>query len=381
MKKIKVGVIGIGFIGKQHIEAIRRIPGTEVVAISDNNADMVKNVGLEMDIDKCFTDYKDMLSIDEIDVIHNCTPSGMHYQINKDIIESGKHVYCEKPLTLTADEAKELVMLAKERKISAATNFNYRHNAMVREMQELISQKKIGEILLVNGQYLQDWLLYDTDYDWRMDPKLGGNSRAVSDIGSHCFDTIQFILQKKITSVFANLITVYPIRKRTEKGNGTFSSSGKVLEEVKISSEDAAFIMVKMEDGTQGIINISQVSAGKKNNFMINVNGNKASLEWNQERADKLVIGKRDSGNEEIYVGPQYLSGHAVQYATLPAGHSVGWADALKNAINSSYCSIRNNSYMDKTQGYATFEDAHYIMKIVEACIKSSKTKTWIDIK
>lgn len=381
MKKIRVAIIGTGFIGKQHIEAVRRIPGTEIVAIVDTNAQMAKEVSEEFYIEKFYTDYKEMLKDEKIDIVHNCTPSAMHYEINKDIILSKKHVYCEKPLTLTAKESEELVALAKEYNVCAAANFNYRHNAMVREMYERVQNNQIGRVLSVHGEYLQDWLLFDTDYDWRMNPKLGGESRAIADIGSHCFDTIQYVLDKKIVSVYANLTTVHPVRKRM-KNNGVFvAGKGEVLDVHKINSEDEAYIIAKFEDGTKGMFHVSQVCGGKKNHFELTVSGEIASLEWNQERCDKLWIGKRECGNEELFVGPQYLQGEAVGYASLPNGHSVGWADAFKNAINSCYTSIKNNTYDNEKQPYATFDEAWYVMKIVEACLESDKEDKWISIK
>lgn len=380
-KVLRIGVIGTGFIGKQHIEAIRRIPGTEVVAVSDSNEEMVKSVSEQLHIPSYYSDYKELLKNETIDIVHNCTPSALHFEINKAIMKSGKHVYCEKPLTLNTNESEELVRLAKEKGVAAGANFNYRHNAMVQEMHERVKNNSIGEVLVVHGQYLQDWLLYETDYDWRLDPKMGGESRAVSDIGSHCFDTMQYILNKKIISVYANLITVYPVRKRTEKTGGTYSGQqGKVLEEIPIHSEDAAFIMVKFENGIQGLFNLSQVGAGKKNGLSVTISGSTASLEWDQERPDKLWVGHRDSGNEEIYAASGFLTGTAKRYALLPNGHPLGWADALKCAIQSFYESILSGTCQEEKQNYATFAEGHYIMKLIEACLLSNKQKRWIDI-
>lgn len=381
MRKINVCVIGTGFIGKQHIEAIRRIPGTFVAAVVDTNEAAAKSISESMGIPKYYIDYKEMLKDETIDIVHNCTPSAFHYEINKDIIKSRKHVYCEKPLTLTAAESEELVTLAKEYNVSAAANFNYRHNAMVREIHEKVHNGSTGRILSVHGEYLQDWLLYDTDYDWRMDKEMGGESRAIADIGSHCFDTIQYVLDKKITSVYANLITAHPIRKKSQSA-GTFTqNNNKEFEEVKIDSEDEAHIIVRFEDGTQGLFHVSQICAGKKNHFALTISGEKLSLEWDQERCDKLWIGNRNTGNMELFAGPQYLTGEAVSYATLPNGHSVGWADAFRNGINSYYKAIDDGSYKNEKQGYATFSEAWYVMKIVEACLESNKINQWVDIK
>ncbi|MBS6952669.1 MAG: Gfo/Idh/MocA family oxidoreductase [Enterocloster asparagiformis] len=379
---LNIAIVGTGFIGRQHIEAIRRIPYTRIVAAADSNEAMLKLVCGELGIERYYTDYREMLDREDIQVVHNCTPSNMHFEISREIMKRGIHVYCEKPLTLTSAEADELVELAGQMNVAAAANFNYRNNAMVRQMRQMIMDGQIGTPLVCHGEYLQDWLMYDTDYDWRMDPRLGGPSRALSDIGSHCFDTIQFVLGKKIVAVNASLITVYPKRKRTEQ-SGTFSASGgKVLGEYQVDSEDAAFVMARFEDGTQGVFNISQVCAGKKNGLMVNVSGSRASLEWHQEQSDRLHIGNRDRGNEELYVGAQYLADEVKASATLPNGHPVGWADAFRNGIASFYDSIRDNSWnRENTLWHATFRDACYIMKIVEACLKSGREKQWVEVE
>ena len=381
---LNVALIGTGFIGKQHIEAIRRIPYTHIAAVADCNESSLQKTCEDIGIAHGYTDYHEMLEKEQIDVVHNCTPSAMHYAIDKDIIACGKHVYCEKPLTLRSEESAELVRLAEEKGVATGANFNYRNNAMVREMRERVQNGEAGKPLLVHGSYLQDWLMFDTDYDWRMDPKLGGASRALSDIGSHCFDTIQFILGERIVAVNASILTVYPTRKRTEQ-SGTFSASGgKVIDQFHVENEDAAFVIAKFESGLQGFFNISQVCGGKKNALSVNVSGSKESLEWNQEQSDRLLIGKRQTGNEELFVGEAYLTGAVKRFATLPNGHPVGWADAFRNGIQSFYESIWDGSYKTGDphafKWYSDFKNAHYIMKIVEACLESGKTGTWVNV-
>lgn len=378
MKKYQVGIIGTGFIGKQHIEAIGRIPGVYIKAISDMNEEQGRKVGEQFGIKEFYQDYKELLKDPEIDVIHNCTPTFMHYPISRDAILSGKHVYCEKPLTLTAAEAEELVDLAEKKSVSGAVNFNYRSNVMVHEMKARIEKGKIGTPFMIYGEYLQDWLLYDTDYDWRMNPEMGGISRAVADIGSHCFDTMEYVLGRKIISVYARLINVYPVRKKGMNSGETFAhrNSGDYLE-VSVPSEDAAFIMVEFEKGIHGFINLSQVCAGMKNGMSICVSGSEGSLKWKQERADHLWAGHRDSGNEDIYAASQFLEKESRAFASLPAGHSVGWADAFCNGIRNFY------DCLDKKKcnyGYADLRDGLRVMKIIKACVISNKENRWVDV-
>lgn len=379
MKALKIGLVGVGFIGKQHIEAIRRIPGSEVVAVADNNADVAKAIAEQFYIPEWHADYHDLLADGRIDIVHNCTPSLYHYQVNKDAIGAGKHIYCEKPLTLTAAESEALVILAREAGVAAGVNLNYRHNVMVKEMRARAA--RFGRVHSVYGEYIQDWLMFDTDYDWRMNPAIGGVSRAIADIGSHCFDTIQYILDKRIVSVCADVINVFPVRKRCEKAGGTFSgAAGRVLEEVSVPSEDIASVMLRFDDGTPGLVHVSQVHAGRKNGLAVAVSGSECSLEWRQEQADRLHIGHRDRGNEELYADAKLLTPFACPYATLPGGHAVGWHDAFRNAIAVFYQAVRSGSYRGDANDYADFKTGLNMMQLVEACLTSGKSRTWVDL-
>ncbi len=370
--QLQIGVVGTGFIGKQHIEAIRRIPNLKVAAIVEKDEAAARLVSGQLGIEKWYTDYRALLEDDTIDAVHNCTPSFLHFPVNKEAILKGKHIYCEKPLTLDALEAEQLARLAEKNDVAAGVNFNYRHNAMVQQMQQIIRHGEAGRIFMVSGQYLQDWLLYDTDYDWRMDPEMGGRSRAVADIGSHCFDTAQFVTGKRIKSVYSNLFIAHPVRKRRTKPGE--------LEEVRMSSEDGAFVMGRFEDGTPFNFIFSQVSAGKKNALSLSVSGSEKLLEWHQEKPDILNIGNRNKPNELVYAAPEYLSDGIKAYGNLPAGHSVGWHDALTNAIKAFYNSIFDGSYKAQEQNYATFETGRRIMELVDACLDSSEKNRWVEL-
>lgn len=364
MKKIKAAIIGAGFIGKQHISAIRRLPLTEVVAIVGSNEERTRESAELLGIPYFYTSVSDLLEEHpDLDVVHNCTPNGLHYKFNKLLIEAGMNIYCEKPFTLNAEESAELVELMQGKNIKGGINYNYRNNLMVIEMKERVERKLIGDVWFVNLEYLQDWLLYETDYDWRMDPKLGGASRAIGDIGSHCFDTIQYIVGEKIVAVET---------KTLQKFNDRYLDNQKV----EIENEDAAIIFLTFESGLNGLIRVSQVSAGKKNDFHILIEGDEQSLEWYQEQPDRLLIGNRDRGNEEIYASSQYLTGEAAEKAVLPNGHAVGWHDALTQGIDDFYQALRT----DQPVEYVSFEDAHYLMKVIDASVESAKQAKKITI-
>ncbi len=378
-KTIKAAIVGPGFIGKQHYEAIRRLPNTEIVAVVDPNEENIKAFAREYGIEHTFTSYDDLFSLDELDVIHICTPNALHYPMAKKALEKNVHVFCEKPLSLTTEESEDLVRLAKDSQALHAVNLNYRSNVMVREMKHQV-EHNIGDLLLVKGEYIQDWLMFNTDYDWHFVPELIGPSRTVADIGTHLFDLIQFTTGKQIVKIFANLITVYPTRLKREQTGETFSQSyvGEA-KEVAIENEDAAIIICELEDGTKASMNLSQVTGGFKNGLSLTISGSKQSLTWNQEESDKLRIGKRNEGNEILYADQKYVNSSLGRFISLPNGHAVGWADAMKNSIHEFYKHI--NGEVNSSESYVDFYKGHQLMKLVEASVLSSKENRWVEIK
>jgi len=377
-KKLKTAIVGTGFIGKQHYEAIRRLPNTEIVAIVETDEQRAASFASQYGIANYYTDIDALLDNETLDVVHICTPNALHYPMSKKALEKGVHVFCEKPLSLTSEESGDLVRIAKESNALHAVNLNYRSNAMVREMKER-ARDEMGDLLLVHGQYIQDWLMYNTDYDWHFDPVMVGPSRTVADIGSHIFDLVQFVTGQKIKRVFAELITVYPTRLKQEQTGETFAQTYTGEHEaVEVVNEDAAMIIAELENGVKASLNLSQVTGGHKNGLVLTLSGSKTSLTWEQENADKLFIGKRDVGNEMIYADAKYLTGSAKSFIALPNGHAVGWADAFKNSIGEFYKHIQGE--VNTSDSYVDFETGHYLMKIIEACLKSTQEKRWVDV-
>ncbi len=243
-KMINVAVVGTGFIGKQHLEALARLPYIRVVAVVESNPKHAEAFKQNYAIDHVFSFIDELYSLDELDAVHICTPNALHYPMAKSVLEHHYHVFCEKPLSLTACEAKELTALAQQQGKVCAVNLNYRSNAMVRELKARIDDGSLGDILFMKGEYIQDWLMFDTDYDWHFDPKLVGASRTVADIGTHLFDLIQFVSSQRIVAVNAQLIQVYPERIKREARGETFDQSyGDARESVPVVNEDAAIIM------------------------------------------------------------------------------------------------------------------------------------------
>jgi predicted dehydrogenase len=381
MKKIKAAIIGMGFIGISHVEAIRRIGNAEIVAVLDTNYALAKAKADEYSIPKCYKIVEELLADDEINVVHNCTPNFMHTEINKQIINSGKHVFSEKPLAMNQNESKELLELLESYPgIVHGVNFCYRMNPLVLDMKEKVKKGLLGNPMLIHGSYLQDWLLYDTDYNWRIEPEIGGKSRCVSDIGSHWMDCVQNVTGARITEVCADLVIVHATRKRPTDVVETFSLNDCTeYEEKMVETEDYAAVMFKMDNGVHGVFYVSEISAGRKCHFNFEINGSKASLYWNQETSDSMWMGYKNEHNLQIMRNPQLMGKDAAKYSHLAAGHPEGWNDAMRNNVQAYYDFIIEGRQIGKdVADFATFLDGHYITCLVEAILKSSQENKWI---
>ena len=383
MRRLKAGVIGTGFIGVCHMEAIRRIGFAELVAITDINYELARQRGEEYYVPKCLRTIDDLLADDEIDVIHNCTPNNLHMEINEKIIKAGKHVFSEKPLARNSEESEKLLQILEDNKnIVYGVNFNYRMNPLVQEMKNKVKSNEIGKPVLVHGSYLQDWLLYDTDYNWRIEPEICGPSRCIADIGTHWMDAVQTVTGAKIIEVCADLFTAIPVRKKAKGNVETFGiSKSKEYEEVEVKTEDYGAVLFKMDNGVRGVFYVSQVSAGRKCYLNFEINGTKSSIYWNQETPDYMWIGYRDRSNNIVMRNPNFMTPEAKQYTYLAAGHPEGWNDALKNSIYSFYKFIIDGKSLDKDEhDFATFQEGHYLIKLTEAILKSNEIGQWVRV-
>lgn len=373
--EIKAAVIGLGFVGKIHCESIRRLPHVKLQAIVTRNKDTLSRYRAMYRITKAYTDWRQLLKSKEIDVVHNCTPNSLHYSINKAFLENGIAVISEKPLAISLEEAKELVHIAEKEGVFNAVCFNYRYFPLVHEMKAMIRRGEIGEIRIIKGSYLQDWLLYDTDYNWRVEPGLA-KTRAIADIGSHWIDLAQYISGKRILQVMADLETFIKIRKKPKRKTETFQSrQSSDYELIKPSTEDYAAILIHFEGGTRGSVTVSQISAGRKNRLEIEICGSQKSLWWNLEEPNILWIGNRDSANLQLVDEPSLLSSR--EYSLYPGGHNEGWGDAQRIMFAHIYQALRGAS--DDTD-YPSFRDGLRAMQFEEAVYRSAREGKWIEV-
>jgi len=382
MEKIQAGIIGTGFIGPAHVEALRRLGYVEVVAVAERDAELAQAKARDMSIPKAYGDYHELLADPQIQVVHNCTPNHLHFEVNRAILAAGKHVVSEKPLAMDATESRELVRLAEQAGVVHAIDFNYRYMPLVQQARLMCQAAgDVGRVLAVHGSYLQDWLLQETDWNWRLVPELSGTSRAVADIGSHWCDLIQFVTGQKITKVMADLVTLHPVRKRPKVEVETYA--GKVLrpedlEEVPIDTEDYASILLEFDSGAHGVLTVNQCAAGRKNRLSFEIDGSLSALAWNQERPNELWVGRRDGPNQTILKDPSLLYDEARQYAHYPGGHNEAYPDGPKNLFRNVYGFIAG----ERAGGdFATFVDGHNEIAICEAVVASSDKRCWIDVE
>jgi predicted dehydrogenase len=379
MKPIRTAIFGSGFMGRVHLEAVRRLESVEAAAIAGRNEEAIRRMGAGFSIPTVTKDYRDVLRDPDIDAVHICTPNAQHFSMAKDALVAGKHVLCEKPLTTTVAESEELVALANHKGMRNCVCHNLRYYPMVQQMRSLREAGELGEVLVVQGTYSQDWLLYDTDWNWRVDTKDGGPSRCMADIGSHYFDMAEHVTGLLVTSLCADLQTFHPTRKQPKHSVETFANKlmgpGDYIE-TPITTEDFGAVLFRMGKHTRGCMTASQVSAGRKNGFRLEVYGTRASVAWNQERPDELWVGHRDAGNEIYVKDPSLLKPGARSYADLPGGHSEGYDDTFKQVFRRFYASISGGGVAE----YPQFVDGLRQMKILNAVLESNRSRAWTDV-
>jgi predicted dehydrogenase len=380
MKSIKTAIFGTGFMGRVHLEAVRRLENVDAAAIAGRNIEAATRLGTGFSIPQIVTDYQQALKDPTIEAVHICTPNAQHFPMAKAALEAGKHVVCEKPLATTVEEAEALVTLAQGKGLRNCVCHNLRYYPMVQQMRRMCEAGDLGEILIVQGTYSQDWLLYDTDWNWRVDSRDGGPSRCLADIGSHWFDMAEHITGLRVTSLCADLQTFHPTRKQPKHSVETFANKTLSAEDyivTPVDTEDFGAVIFRMGTRARGSVTASQVSAGRKNRLSIEIYGTKSSVAWDQERPDELWSGHRDTGNQIFIKDPSLLKPEARLYADLPGGHSEGYDDTFKQIFRRFYASIGEPGLSAE---YPQFSDGLRQLAILKAELESHQTRSWIDV-
>ncbi len=381
MEKIKVGVVGTGFIGPAHIEALRRLPNVEVAALCEVTTELAKEKAAQLGISRAYT-FDDLLKQDDIQSVHICTPNFLHFAQSKAALLAGKHVICEKPLAKDLHEAEELVALAAQTGLVNAVHFNLRYYPLVRQMKTMSEKGDLGDVYSIIGSYLQDWLFYETDYNWRLEPDKSGASRAIADIGSHLMDVIEYITGLKTVEVMADFNTIHKTRKKPLKAVETYS--GKMLRpedyaDVPITTEDHANVLLRFDNGNRGSVTVSQVSAGRKNQLKLEISGSKKTFAFNSESPNEMWIGNRDGYNQSLMRDPSLAYPEASALMTFPGGHNEGFPDTSKQMFKEVYAAIAAGKQPENPT-YPTFADGYRELLICERILDSNRQQGWVKV-
>ena len=378
---IGIGVAGTGFIGPAHIEGLRR-NGYKVLGLAENGDAQAVEKAAQLGIPRAYGAFEAMLADEDIDIIHLATPNVLHYPYAKAALLAGKHVVCEKPLAMNAAESGELVRLAAEKGLVNAVNFNIRMYPMVQHARSLVQSGELGKLFILQGSYLQDWLLLETDWNWRLEPDQGGSLRAVGDIGSHWLDLMTFVTGLRVKEVFADFEIFHKTRKKPLKALETFT--GKLLqasdyEDAPITTEDYATIMLHYENGVRGVVTVAQVCSGRKNRLFFEISGSKSSVAWDGERPNELWVGHRAGPSRVVMKDPSLLSEEARAVAGYPGGHAEGFPDTFKQFSRKVYDYLLAGDFT-KQPDFPTFADGHYEMQLCEAIERSAREQVWVSV-
>ncbi len=378
---LSAAVVGTGFIGPVHVECLMRA-GVSVRGILGSTPEKSRTAASALGFERAYTDLNEVLDDIEVDVVHLTTPNRLHYQQAKSVLEAGKHVLCEKPLAMNSSESSELVKLANETNLAAGVAYNIRFYPICHEAAARVQKGELGDILHINGAYVQDWLLKDTDFNWRVLAEEGGELRAVSDIGTHWLDLAQFICGQKVVAVCADLQTVHSIRQRPIGNVETFagkSGTPSQTDAVHITTEDAGCILLKFENGARGSVRVSQVTAGRKNSLLFELAGSKQAISWNSEHPNEMWIGNRDRANEVLIRDPALLNASAAKRANYPGGHNEGFPDTFKQLFRSFYEYIQQGD-ISAPAPFPTFEDGHHEILLCDAILESHRKQAWVNL-
>jgi len=382
MSEIGAAIVGTGFMGPAHTEALRRI-GVHVVGILGSSAEKSRRAAESLGIPKAYASYEKLLADGEVQSVHIATPNRFHFAMARDALDAGKHVLCEKPLAMTSRESAELVALAARRpELAAGVNYNMRFYPLCLESYERVRRGDIGQIHSIYGSYVQDWLLYPTDYNWRVLDTEGGALRVVADIGTHWLDLLQFITGLRVEAVLADLKTVHPVRQRPRSEVETFSGTAKPAqagESVPIATEDCASVLLRFVGGAVGSLWVSQVTAGRKNCLRYEISGAQGALAWNSETPNELWIGHRERPNEVLPKDPGLLGDAARRHASYPGGHNEGYPDSFKQCFRAFYDRIAGGEEAGVVS-YPTFADGHREILLCEAILASHRQERWVEV-
>lgn len=382
MRTIRVGVIGTGYIGLVHLDMLRRLEGVEIAAVADPRQNAARRAAERFGVGKVHRTAEELIDDPEIDVVHNCSPNNVHFALNARAIRAGKDILSEKPLALDSRESGELVGLAERHGTLTAINFCYRYYPVVQEAAARARRGDLGEVRAFAGHFLQDWLFFETDYSWRLDPKVAGRANVIADLGSHWCDLVQFVTGRKIVEVMAELHTCLPKRRRPKEGPVSFGAGGAgESEEVEITLDDYASLFLKLDNGARGSFVTCQAAAGRKVDIELQVFGSKESYAWSHVHPNALWIGHRERANETFYESSLLQTEGTRRYAGLPTGHPMGYHDAVFNLFRDYYEAVAaKRAGKPILATFPDFRTGHEMMCVIDAAVESDAKGAWVRV-
>jgi predicted dehydrogenase len=376
---VGAAVIGTGFIGTVHVEQLRRI-GVRVRGVLGSSPERGEARAEALGVDRAYPSLEAVLDDPSVEVVHVTSPNHLHVPQARQVLEAGRHVVCEKPLAMAASDSAGLVELAERSGLVNAVNFNIRFYPLHQHVRELVASGALGDVRLVTGRYFQDWLLLQTDWNWRLEPDKGGSLRAVGDIGSHWLDLMTFLTGAQVTEVMADLTTFIPQRAQPHGPVETFSTERSTdTVEREMATEDTASILLRFANGARGSVSVSQISPGRKNSLQWEIDGSSGAAAWDSETPDHLWLGHRDKPNQILQRDPALMGAAGRAAAALPGGHVEGFDDtfgALFRAIYADVCAGRPA----EQPPYATFADGHDELIVGDAVAESARLGRWVEV-
>ncbi|MFE9438417.1 Gfo/Idh/MocA family protein [Streptomyces sp. NPDC006602] len=354
--RIRSAIVGTGFIGAVHARAVHAAGGV-VTAVAATTPERGAEAALRLRADRSGT-AEDIVTADDVDLVHICTPNHLHAPLVERALAAGKHVVCEKPLATSTADARLLAELAATVGTVTAVPFVYRFYSTVRDARGRIARGDTGPLRLLHGTYLQDWLSRPEDDNWRTDPALGGRSRAFGDIGVHWCDLVEFTSGHRITRLAARLLHVPRGTADTAVESGTGTGTG---------TEDGVVVQFETDRGALGSAVVSQVSPGRKNRLWFSLDGADASVQFNQEEPDALWIGGR-GGNTVVPRGAETTTAPAHRYDMVPTGHPQGYQDCFTSFVADVHAAIAG----DPPDGLPTFADGLRAALLTDAVLESA---------
>ena len=373
---ITAAVIGTGFIGPVHVEALRRCQVT-VRGILGSTPQKSQAAAQALQIPVAYSSLDDLLADEGVQVVHITSPNRFHFEQARRVLAAGRHVLCEKPLAMNSQESAALVRLAEDSGLVAGVNYNIRYYPLCLEAAARCRADDF-QLYHVRGGYVQDWLLYNTDYNWRVEAREGGDLRAIADIGTHWLDLVQFITGDHVTAVCADLQTVHPVRQRPVGGALTFSDTQPTnTEPVEVTTEDAGSVLLRFSGGGRGVLSVSQVTAGRKNCLSYEIAAARQALSWNSERPNELWVGERGQASRSLLKDGSLMHPQAAAHADYPGGHNEGFPDTFKQLFRDFYATVRGEQTVAT---HPTFADGHREIVLCEAILQSHQQQGWMDV-